>query len=456
MAIESQLSEDTVTAALNFRDYRTLRLLFKEHDIADIAEVFSCFEISSCIVLFRLVPRNRRAGLFSYMSFDLQEGMLDELPDVIASALLNEMEADDRTGLLEDLSDEVRNRVLLLLNPQQQEIARRLLSYPEGSVGRLMTPDFVALRSDMTVAQALDHLHWSTTLPTDYLNYLFVVDDDGAFVGGVGLANLVVCDPRSMPISTIIKTHQVTLQPDADGVDAVEIFRKYDVHFIPVLDEQRSLIGIVTSDDVFEFAEEEATEDIQQFGGHAALDHEYFQTPFWTMFEKRAFWLAFLFIGAFISGEAIRSSEGLLEQWPFLVFFLTTITSAGGNSGTQTASLIIRAMAINEIAPKDVWKVLRREVAVGLALGLMLAALGAGRAVLWGLGVKVALVIGGVVTLVVLAGVCAGSMLPFLFRLVRLDPAVVSSPFISTIMDLTGVWLLFSLAKLMMFYFGFP
>lgn len=430
--------------------------MFKDHEVVDIAEVFSHFEIGSCIALFRLVPRNRRADLFSSMNFDLQEALLEELPDVIASALLNEMEADDRTGLLEDLSDEVRNKILLLLDPQQQDIARRLLSYPEGSVGRLMTPDYVALKSEMTVAQALDHLHWSTTLPPDYLNYLFVIADDGTFLGGVGLANLVVCDPRSMEISSILKTHQMTLQPEQDGVEAVEIFRKYDIHFIPVVNQDHHLIGIVTSDDVFEFAEEEATEDIQQFGGHSALDHDYFQTPFWTMFKKRAFWLAFLFLGGFISGEAVRSSEGMLEKWSFLVFFLTTINSAGGNSGTQTASLIIRAMAINEITQKDVWKVLRRELAVGLTLGLMLASLGMGRALAWGLGLKVAAVIGSVVTLVVLCGVCAGSMLPFLFRLVKLDPAVVSSPFISTIMDLTGVWLLFGMARLMMAYFGFP
>ncbi|NRA44520.1 MAG: magnesium transporter [Oligoflexales bacterium] len=456
MVVETPLTTQFVKDALDFRDFRSLRAAFKDNEVADIAEIFSELEVSESIRLFRLVPRARRSALFSFLAFERQEDLLEELPDVIVTALLNEMEPDDRTKLLEDLSVEIRNKILLKLDPEERKVAWTLLSYPENSVGRLMTPDFLALDVGMTVSQALESINWSTTLPIEYLNYLFVTQQDGTLVGEVSLASLVVSDPRSLPITQIMKKSYVSLNPNQDAEEAVEIFRKYDSNYMPVVDDNRHIIGIVTADDVFDIAEEEATEDIQQFGGHGALEDSYFQTPFRTMVWKRVGWLALLFFGGFISGEAIRSYDEMLSKWGFLVFFLTTINSTGGNSGTQTASLIIRGLAINEISSRDAFRVLLRELLIGLTLGLILSMVGAVRAFTWGLGYKVAIIIGIVVILVVLVGVIAGSMLPFIFRAIKLDPAVVSSPFISTIMDLTSVILLFNVTNMVLRYFGYP
>jgi magnesium transporter len=408
------------------------------------------------VALIRLVPRPRRAALFSSLQFEKQVELLEELPDVISSALLNEMEPDNRTRLLEDLPIELQNKILLKLDPEERQIASRLLSYPEYSVGRLMTPDFLALDARMTVSEALEFIHWSTTLPHDYLNYLFVTEQDGTLVGEVSLATLVTTDPRTLLMTDVMKKSYVVLNPNQEEEEAVEIFRKYDSNYIPVVDENRVIIGIVTSDDVFDVAEEEATEDIQQFGGHAALEDSYFQTPFFTMVRKRVGWLALLFMGGVISGEAIRSYEDLVNKWGFLVFFLTAINSTGGNSGTQTASLIIRGLAINEISGKDTLKVFFRESLVGITLGSILAVVAALRAYTWGLGYQVAIIISIVIIMVVFVGVVAGSMLPFLFRFLKLDPAVVSSPFISTLMDLTSVFLLFNVTKIVLGYFGYP
>lgn len=455
MKIEKPLTTQCILSALDYRDFKFLRACFKDNELADIAEIFSELEISACISLFRLVPRSRRPDLFSYLEFERQEELLEEFPDVLIASLLNEMEPDNRTKLLEELSVEIRNKILLQLDPEERQVAWKLLSYPEDSVGRLMTPDFLALKHDMTVSQALDKIHWNTALPVDYLNYLFVTDHEGVLIGEVSLASLVVCDPRSMQINEIMKKNYVALDPLQEAEEAVEFFRKYDTNFIPVVDEKKKLLGIVTSDDVFDVAEEEATEDIQQFGGHSALEDSYFQTPFFTMVKKRAGWLAFLFVGGFISGEALRGYEDMIAKWSFLVLFLTTINSTGGNSGTQTASLIIRGLAINEISLKDAPRVFRRESLIGITLGFILAFIGGLRALSWNLGLAEAAVIATVVVLVVLIGVVAGSMLPFLFRAVKLDPAVVSSPFISTIMDLTSVILLFNIAKLIMGYFSF-
>ena len=447
------LNLDELRKSLNYRDYKTLRVLFKESEIADVAEAFSLLDMPESIALFRLVTRQRRSKLFSYLSLERQEELLEELPDVIVASLLNEMEPDDRTKLLEELPLSLRNKILLKLKPEEREVAWQLLSYPENSVGRLMTPDFPALSPGMLVSEALEYIHWSTTLAVEDLNYLFVTADDGSLLGEVNLASLVVCDPPSLCVSECMKKNYVFLTPEEEESTAVETFRKYDRHFIPVVDQANKLLGIVTADDVFDVAEEEATEDIQQFGGHGALEDSYFNTPFLTMFKKRAGWLALLFLAGFITGETIRNYEELLSRWSFLFFFLPTITSAGGNSGSQSASLIIRGLAIKEMNPGDVWRVLQTELFIGLSLGLVLALIAYSRALTWSYGFEVGLIVAVSVIAVVLFGALLGAMLPFVFQKLRLDPAVVSAPVISTLVDVTGVMILFNLALYVMKYF---
>ena len=346
---ELPLTCQYVRSLLDYRDYRTLRLIFKDSEAADIGEIFSELDISECIVLFRLVPRLRRPDLFSYLEIERQEELLEEFPDVIVSKLLNEMEPDNRTRLLESVSEAVRNKVLLRMNPEERQVAARLLSYPEGSVGRIMTSDCLSLNYKMRVSEALEYIHWSTSVPVDYLHHLFVVGDDGYLMGEVSLASLVVCDPVSKPIVEIMRRNYVSLLPEDEASAAVEILRKYDRYHIPVVDDKKLLLGLVTADDLFDVAEEEATEDIQQFGGQGALEESYFQTPILTMLKKRVGWLAFLFVGGFISVSVLQNYQDQLSKWGFLTAFLTIIISTGGNSGTQAASLIIRGFAINEL-----------------------------------------------------------------------------------------------------------
>ena len=250
------LDLDELRKSLNYRDYKTLRQLFKESEIADVAEALSELDMAESIALFRLVPRHNRSKLFSYLSLERQEELLEELPDVIVASLMNEMEPDDRTKLLEDIPLRLRNKILLKLRPEEREVAWQLLSYPENSVGRLMTPDFLALSPEMLVSEALEYIHWSTALPVEDLNYLFVTADDGKLLGEVTLASLVVCDPPSLSVADCMKKSYVSLAPDDEETLAVETFRKYDRHFIPVLDKDSKLIGIVTADDVFDVAED--------------------------------------------------------------------------------------------------------------------------------------------------------------------------------------------------------
>ncbi len=452
MISESAL-QNQIKDYLQFRDYKRLKAVFKENDEADLAEVFSNFEAAECSELFSLLPRVRKVALFSHLTMDKQIEMIETLPEVTLSRLLNEMEPDDRTKLLEELPFDARAKVLLMLDPVERQVAAKLLSYPEDSVGRLMTPDFLSLKEDTKVSQALEFIHWSQTLPIEFLNYFFVTNNAGELIGEVSLASLVVCDPPASPISQIMKKNYVYLTPYQDQNDAVEIFRKYDTSYIPVVDDSKALLGIITADDVFDVAEDEATEDIHQFGGQGALEEAYFQTPVLVLFKKRIFWLTFLLIGGFASGEALKYFEGEIERWTFLSLCLPAILSAGGNSGTQAAALIIRGFGIDEISVGDYLRVLRKECSVSLLLGLFLAVFCAIRMVMWGLGYKVALIIALSVWAVVIVGVFFGSMLPFLFQALKLDPAVASSPFISTLVDVSGILILFSVAKTMLAFF---
>ncbi len=436
--------------ALSTEDIKKLRRLFKEQEVADLAEVVSESEISESIFLLRMAPRVRRALLFANLDFECQEQLIEELPEVIISSLLNEMDPDDRTKILEQVSKETRHRVILQLDPSERKVAWKLLSYPEDSVGRLMTPDVLVLSSDMTVTQALESIHWNRNLPEEFLHYLFVTDEKGVLLGEVSLATLVMSDPPSQKLSQVMRKNFVALEPYQERSEAVEVFRKYDRNYIPVTNEEKKVIGIVTSDDVFDVAEEEATEDIQQFGGHSALEESYFSTPLVTMIKKRFGWLAILFICGFLSCRTLQSYEQILAQWSMLIVFLPIVTSAGGNSGTQAASLIIRGLAIKEMDLKDVWKILQKEIVIGAFLGLLLAGIGFLGVFSWGHSIMVGYTVAASVVMIVMVGTIIGSMLPFLFEKLNLDPAVVSSPFISTLLDVTGILIYINTALFML------
>lgn len=445
-----QISRDLVLELFEKRNYIDLRSLFRDSEDADIAEILCQIPTSKSIHLFRLVSRLRRTQVFSHFELDRQEEFVEELPDLLVTYLLNEMEPDDRTRLLERLPEEIREEILSRLNPETRQVAWKLLSYPHSSVGRLMIPDLVTLDASMTVKDAFARLRWMKTISEEYLNYLFVVNKKKELIGEVALTTLVSCDPPSLPISEIMRTNFVALNPFDDETSAVEAFRKYDRSSFPVVDKDQRLVGFVTSDDVFDVAEDEATEDIQQFGGQGAMEDSYFQTPLFTMLQKRAGWLSVLFIGGFLSCATLKVYEDAIAEWSFLIFFLPIVSAAGGNSGTQAASLVIRGLSIKELSSSDSLRVLFREIRIGFMLGAILASIGFLRSYTWGLEARVGLVLGVSVWILVLCGAMAGSMLPFLFKKIRLDPAVVSSPFISTLMDVTGIVIYINVALFIM------
>lgn len=447
--MSDQTPEETALALkeqLDSRNLKSVKQYLRGRPVADIGELMAALPIEDCAPLFRLVPRKRRAEVFAYLPFERQEELLTELPEIVVTPIVNDMEADDRTRLLEELPFEIRTKILLKLSPEERKIAWQLLSYPEDSVGRLMTPEFLDFSPGMKVAEVLDMIRWGHSIPEDQLHFLFVTDQDGHYVGEVTLAALVTADPPTKRVQEIMTPKQVSLNATDDQSVAVDAFRKYDRSFFPVVDEVGILLGVVTADDVFDVAEEEATEDIQQFGGQATLEDSYFQTPLFTLFRKRAGWLAVLFLGGTVTAATLRHYEGHTVSMAWLVFFLPLIVSAGGNTGSQSASLVLRGLAVREMEVRDWFRVMWREIVVGVGLGVILAVMGYARAVSWDLDPVVGIVVAVSVTTVVATGAVAGAMLPFLFKRMNFDPAVISSPLLAQTIDIVGVVVFYNVA----------
>ncbi len=445
------LDINQVSQALEARDFSFLRSAFQELEVADIGELLTDFELDQVVVLFRLVEKERRAELFGYLPFELQEQLLDELPDVVVSSILNNMEAVDRTKLLEDLNFLIRDKIIKKMTQEERVIARQLLSYPENSVGRLMNPEFLALRPEMKAHEAIEHIRWrGADYAESALHNMFVIDATGRYLGDVSLAQLVL--QPLQPIFELMTPSTAVLHSNADREFAVDHFRKYDRHFAPVVNENNVVVGIVTADDVFDVAEEEATQDIQQFGGQAILEESYFATSLMELIRKRGGWLCLLFVGEFFATDALQGYEKTIESMKYLVFFLPLIISSGGNSGTQAASLIIRGFAVREMDLTDWFRVLRRELATGIGLGLTLGAIGYFFVIAKGHPQEAGVIVATSVLGVVIFGATLGAMMPFLLKRMKLDPAVSSSPFIACVVDCVGIVIYFSVAGAVMNY----
>lgn len=433
-------------------DFTTLRDVLQELPAPDVADIIADLQPEDEAVLFRVLPRQTASDAFEYLPRDTQEALLRALGQEQVADLINLMAPDDRTALLEELPAEITRRLLELLSPEELAVARRLLGYPEGSVGRLMTPDYVAIRPTWTIQQVLDHVR-AVGHQSETLNVLYVTDKQGLLLDDIRIREILLSPPDGL-VSDIMDESVVSLRADMKDEAAVELFKKYDLVALPVTDSDGVLVGIVTVDDVLDVQEAAATEDIQMIGAVEALDDPYMATPVLQLVRKRAPWLIILFVSGLLTATALGSFEAIIAQATILVTFMPLIISSGGNSGSQAASLVIRAMALGELTLLQWWHVLGREILSGLGLGAILAAVGFGVSYLWcrtepELGQHAALVASTVaVSLigVVMWGTIVGSMLPFVMRRLGLDPAVSSTPFVATLVDVTGIVIYFTMA----------
>ena len=453
-----------IRSLIEARDFAGLRELFSEWPPADVAEVIVDMPEDDRVIIFRVLPAALAADVFEYLDVDAQQSLLHCMAHEQVVAILNEMSPDDRTALLEEMPSVAARQLIQLLTPEERRVARALLGYPEGSVGRLMTPDFVAVRENWTVKEVLDYVR-EHGQDSETLNFIYVVDERGKLIDDLRIRNFLL-RPLNTRVDEIMDRSFVHLTVNETQEEALNIFRKYDRAALAVVDSNGVLVGIVTQDDMLDVAEEEATEDIQKIGGMEALDEPYMRISLWRMVRKRAGWLIILFLGEMLTATAMANYQDELAKALVLALFLPLIISSGGNSGSQASTLMIRAMALGEVTLRDWWHVMRRELQAGLSLGVILGVIGTVRVAFWAMIDKkylhhqppvygahwplVALTVGIALVGVVLWGTLSGSMLPFLLRRVGADPATSSAPFVATLVDVTGLIIYFSIALLIM------
>src|SRR6478736_3270832 len=434
------------------RDFNQLREILCGFPAQDPAEIFADLSPEDEAVLLRILPRDLAADVFEYLPVEDQEKMLQALGSEQVAQILNDIDDDDRTALLEELPAAATQKLLNLLSPEERKIATDLLGYPKDSIGRRMTPHYVAVQQNWTVTEVLAHLREQPE-KRDTIGHLYVVDAKGRLVDFVRLRNIVVA-PIQMSVLELLENRQIFLRATDDQETAVAAFRKYDVTILPVVDSKDVLVGVVTVDDVLDVAEREATEDMQKMGGVEALDAPYLRISMFEMIKKRAGWLAVLFVGEMLTAVAMKHFEGEIAKAVVLALFVPLIISSGGNSGSQATSLIIRALGVGELTLRDWWRVMKREIVAGLALGCVLAVIALVRILVWPNKEEVygphylliAITVASSLVGVVLFGCIAGSMLPFILRRLGFDPATASAPFVATLVDVTGLVIYFSIA----------
>ncbi|HZL89545.1 MAG TPA: magnesium transporter [Pirellulaceae bacterium] len=438
------------------KDLGTLRSVLNRWLPADIADLVSDLGLPEGLVAFRVLEPKLAAATFAYLTYPTQEELLKILPEPELAGILNQLAPDDRTALLERLPHDEVERLLTLLTPDQQRIARSLLSYGAGTVGRLMNPDFIGVRDDWPISQVLEHVR-RVGKDRESLNAVYVTDDDQHLIDDIRMRQILLSVPDKR-VRELMDRQFIALNVTDEEAVAVEQFRKYDRTVLPVIDRRGVLLGVVTVDDVLDVAEETATREIQKLGGLEALDEPYVATPVLELVRKRATWLVVLFLGEMLTASAMGAFESEIEKAVVLALFVPLIISSGGNSGSQAATLIVRAMAVGEITLQDWWMVMQREILSGLMLGIVLAIIGFARIALWTLftniygphWVLVGLTVAVSLVFIVLWGTISGSMLPLIIKRFGIDPATSSAPFVATLVDVTGLIIYFTVAMVIL------
>lgn len=438
----SFITADAARILLRSRDWKELRTALERVAAPEIADLMSECPKADRALLFRALPRHRAAEVFAYLDAAQEEALLLELTDEETRQVLAELTPDDRTALLEELPDEMTRRLMDLLSPADLQEVRELLGYPEGSVGRLMTPDYIALHPGWTVHEALAFIR-SRATRSETVNILYVTDEDGRLQGAVELRRLIVT-PDGARIEELVNGPPGRLLVTDEREAAVRVMRRYDVNVLPVLSAQGVLLGIVTADDVLDVAEEEATQDFHRMAPIGLIGSSLKDAGVAVLWRARVGWLLVLVFMNIFSGAGIAFFEDTLAATLSLAFFLPLLIDSGGNAGSQAATLMVRALATGEVKARDWLRLLGKEVAVSVLLGVAMAV---GVALIASFRApEVVVVVAMTMSIVVLVGSLIGMSLPFLLTRLKLDPATASAPLVTSVADIAGVLIYFSIA----------
>ena len=427
---------------------------FKNQHPADIADKLEKLSNKNRNITFYLLSNDQKVEVFSYLDPNTQKQIIKSLTDQDLAEVLNNLEPDDRTELLENFPDELIKNFINLLNDEEKIIALNLIGYDEDSIARLMTPLYVQVKEYFTVKQVFEHIKkYGTNAET--LSYIFIVDEQNKLIDDLKIGQLLLADENTL-VSELMDRNFISIITTTKIEDAFEVFDKYDRNTLPIVTENGILVGIVTIDDILDRIKLRDSEDIQKFGGMEELDVSYTQAPLFELIKKRAGWLIVLFIGEMFTASAMSHYDDEIEKAVVLALFVPLIISSGGNSGSQAASLIIRSMALGELKLKDWWYVFKKEFSSGLILGAILGMIGFIRILIWEktgiydygeFWLFVALSVAFSLVLVVLWGTLSGALIPFVLRKIGFDPATASSPFVATLVDVSGLIIYFTIAS---------
>jgi magnesium transporter len=414
---------------------------------ANLADIASGLPNDQVLALLRALPPARAADLLEYLDEGLRTTLLEEMSNAQAAALVSAMTPDDRADTIEELADDRADQILSEISAPERRETERLLQYDPNTAGGLMTTEFVAVSQDDTVEKALERVRMLARAGRrEAMHAIYAVDGTGRVMGVLSLRELLAA-AEGTKIADVAWTDVVAVPPMADRQEVARQVQKYDLVAVPVVDDSKRLLGVVTVDDVIDAIQEEQTEDMQKLGAVQPLEAPYFQASFWSLARKRGGWLVLLFVEEMFTGTALRHYATVLEGAIALVFFVPLIVSSGGNSGSQSATLITRALAVGDVELRDAMKVFLRELGQGFVLGAFLGAIGFARALMWGNGYDVATVVSITLLAVVMTGSVAGAMLPLVFTKLGFDPAIASSPFVASLVDVAGIVIYFSVAQ---------
>ena len=414
----------------------------------DIAEAIEGLPESSQLIAFRLLSKAEAIEVYEYLNSDVQQSLIREFKRQEVLDIVDKMSPDDRAKMFDELPAKVVRHLLSQLSPKERQATAILLGYGEDTAGRIMTPEYISLKENLTVSEALEQIR-SLANASEVVYYLYVTNISRQLTGIVSLRDLVLAAPDTT-LAEIMIRDVVFVHTDTDQEEVARTIQRYDIVAVPVVDSEERLVGVVTVDDVIDIIEREATEDIYALGGVQSDNDSYFQTNLLTVARRRVVWLFILLLTNTVTGAIIRSQEALLQEVVILAAFIPLLTGTGGNVGAQSSTVVIRGLNTEEIQDMGAGKVIFREAAAGILLGLILGSMATVWAYLLQGNFSVALSVGISLIAIALLASVAGSALPFLFRSLSLDPALMSAPFITTAVDVLGVLIYFNIARIIL------
>lgn len=441
------MKNNTIQTLINEKKYFEIRKYLNDLDTIEVSELLNQFESSELIMIFRLLSKNRAADVFSYLDTEHQEMIINTMTDVETKNIFDELYFDDIVDIIEEMPANVVKKILKNTDTKDRHLINQLLKYPDNSAGSIMTTEYMDLKKDMNVSQALSKIR-ETIQDTENVYTCYVISKDRKLEGVISLKELITSDDDVI-LENLMNRNFVSVHTNDDQEEVAEIIKKYDLIVLPVTDVEGRLLGIITIDDVMDVVEQEATEDFHRMAGISPVEESYLKTSAFKMARQRISWLIILMISATFTGRIIKNYESVLQSVVILSSFIPMLMDTGGNAGAQSSTIVVRALALGEVKPKDTFKILRKEFCISFIVAVVLAAINYLRLItMTRTPLNVALVVSVTLIFVVMISKIIGAFLPVVAKSLKMDPAIMAGPLITTILDALTLTIYFKFATI--------